>query len=207
MLNKSGSNMKKRKMFVSAVIVAMGLLGAKSVYGIGIGAYVKNSRGSADFEDASSGGTSSVDTKSSGVAFVFDTNVSKRKIFNYRGAIEIDAIKYNQVTLDKYSLVHDFGFRVFNNEYVLVWVGPEVSFSIQNGSSGGDWSGGGVDAGAVVGINVYLDKSVSFIVKGGAVYSSYTLDREDEFRNINTYYVDGSSTFLNFGLIVRFNEL
>ncbi len=100
--------MKKRKIFASAVIVAMGLFGAKSVYGVGIGGYVMSASGTADFEDASLGWTSSTDTKSSGLAFVFDTNISKRKIFNYRGAIEIDVIKYDQLKLDKVSLVHDF---------------------------------------------------------------------------------------------------
>ncbi len=75
-------------------------------------------------------------------------------------------------------------------------------FSIQNGTSGGlVWRR--LDSGVVVGINIHSDDSTSFVAKGGAVFSSYTLERKDEFKNVNTYYVDGSSIFVNFGFIVR----
>lgn len=195
--------MKKRELLAGAVIVAMELLGAKNVYGFGIGGYKMSASGSAD---SSPEGIFSSNTKESGTAFVFDSNLSKNKDINWRLGVELaKKIEYGKFSMVNPTIVGDLGYRIFSNDAVRVWVGPEVAVSYQDGYENTDnyWYGKGVGVGAVVGFNINLGDVVSFIVNGGVRRSVYWIDKK---ASASSYRISHSSNYVNVGLMFRFRE-
>ena len=109
---------------------------------------------------------------STGLGFVFDTNIGKDKDFSYRLNLE-----YSLADLDdssrlysssfskhKYSIVNTFGFSVYHSRYVRFWAGPRLNFQYEHVSSSSNirnQNSYGIGLGIATGLNVHLGPKVS----------------------------------------------
>ena len=175
---------------------------------IGLGIYATGGGGTADLTEDWEEDTdwsrldTDGDTRYFGGGFVLDTNVAKDRVFNYRLNVGYEGAKYeadkiiNEVTdenltdaIDNYEIdmnrfVFDntFGFGVFRNRSVRIWLGPQVRFGYITGE--GDYKingetrrldlwGGIAGIGAVGGANIHAGDTVSLGVDIGYRYSGY----------------------------------
>jgi hypothetical protein len=83
-----------------------------------------------------------------GSGIIFDSAVGSGRVFNYRlnlgverGDYKIDAL-YPEINAPMLSgsfetkgwfMSHDFGFRVFENSAIRLWLGPEIRYSKTEG--------------------------------------------------------------------------
>lgn len=177
-------------------------------YAVGLGLYVSQGSGDADFDGTYS--NFSADTEQSAIGFTFDTNLSKNRVFNYRLGVEKGTLKFNQFEVDEVAVTNDFGFSLVREDNLRIWIGPElrISFQDKQESSGWEYSGVGVGVGPVIGLNWHLGQNgPSLIAKAGALGSSYVLDVTEPSGWLNdSYTITQDSVFMNFGITFRINE-
>ncbi len=116
--------------------------------------------------------TSKTDYKeSAGIGFVFDTNVQKDKLFNYRLGVEF----LNRVVQDvngtactdncdyglRVNIVNTFGFGIVRNENIRVWVGPRINIAYNSDNGNASRTELELGIAPVIGINVNLGKVIS----------------------------------------------
>lgn len=115
------------------------------------------------------------------VGVVYDTNVGRDAIFNYRLGISYQGMKAKSSTgrfdLEGVSIENDFGFSLVRNETARFWVGPEVKVEHLEGTETfmgyRDHMGVlGVGLGPVAGLNLRLGDDISLIAKGGYIFQS-----------------------------------
>lgn len=111
--------------------------------------------------------------ESFGVGFVFDTNVQKKRLFNYRLGIEVlergardrndKPCQNGCETGTRVNAVHTFGFGIIRNENLRLWVGPRVNFAFTSNSGNDSYSTYEMEAGIApaVGFNLVLNRRVS----------------------------------------------
>ncbi len=180
-------------------------------YAVGVGLYVSQGSGDADFDGTYS--NFSADTEQSAIGFTFDTNLSKNRLFNYRLGVEKGTLKFKnfgQFEVDEVAITNDFGFSMVREDNLRIWIGPElrISFQDKQESSGWEYSGVGVGLGPVVGLNWHLGQNgPSLIAKAGVLGSSYAMDVTDPSGwLVDTYTITQNSVFMNFGITFRINE-
>lgn len=109
---------------------------------------------------------------SSGLGFVFDTNIGKDRDFSYRLNLEYtlaeleesDRLLFDSGSKHKYNIVNTFGFSVYHSRYIRLWAGPRVNVQYQHLSSSADiqnQNSYGVGIGVATGLNVHLGSKVS----------------------------------------------
>ena len=115
------------------------------------------------------------------IGAIYDTNVGRDAIFNYRLGVSYQTMKASSSTgrfdLEGIGFENDFGFSLVRNERVRFWAGPEVKVEFLEGSEtyadykdhANVWSLG---LGPVVGVNYRLNDDVSFVVKGGFLFQT-----------------------------------
>ncbi|MGB6019005.1 MAG: hypothetical protein WBF77_05360 [Sulfurimonadaceae bacterium] len=152
-----------------------------------------------------------------GLGFVFDTNIGKNKIFNYRlnleySLAEIDSSSRpysNSFSKHKYNIVNTFGFGVVTERYVRFWVGPRLNIQYEHASGSSSiqtQNSYGVGLAAAAGLNVILGQKVSLafdvdyhgaLMFGGEDYKVY----DGVTTGDTTYYTAYAGT--NKGLTAR----
>ena len=109
---------------------------------------------------------------STGLGFVFDTNIGKPKDFGYRLNLEysyadIDSSSrdlYSDFSKHKYSVINTFGFALHRSENMRFWVGPRVLLQLEYISSGSNIRSQrnyGAGIAFATGINVNVAKKIS----------------------------------------------
>lgn len=138
------------------------------------------------------------------IGVIYDTNVGRDAIFNYRLGISYQDLKARssegRFRLEGVSIENDFGFSLVRSEALRLWVGPELKIEYLEGNN--ETATGyqdhmgvlGVGVGPVAGVNYRLGNDVSLTVKGGYLFQEgVRLFSEWEERY----------GFLNIGLIFR----
>ncbi len=177
----------------------------------GFGLYAVQGAGDADFTGYYYNDIS-MDTEQSAFGLVFDTNLSKNRVFNYRLGIERGTTSYknaDEVKLDENAITHDFGFALVREENLRAWIGPELRVAIQSGqdSSGNDWNGGSLGLGPAVGMNWNLRHGLTLFAKASLIFSYGFMDIDDYGGWFHeSYDVSQRSVFMNFGVAFRFKE-
>ncbi len=214
--------MKMRFLFVLFLLTVTGfLLAPVHSYAVGLGPYIEHTSGSGEFDDEY-GASIDIDTK--GFGFVFDSNVTKRDLFNYRlhiGYSDLD-IPYG---FDGYriSIDNTFGFGIIKNENFRWWIGPHLHLSYSNWDTpiGGSYYEEdsvdffGVGTGVVTGMNFNLPRVVSICPELGLRYQYNASDTYEETRYSSSgyYYYDEQDYsydewvfFLKVNLLFRLGE-
>jgi hypothetical protein len=153
---------------------------------------------------------------------IFDTNMARNSIFNYRLnlGLEFSNISFTDpstsefVTMEVWKLVFEntFGFGIMRTEMYRLWVGPQVGIgigfepSVLNNSgyysSSSDFFEMDVHAGFVVGLNVHLGDALSICGDAGVRLHSNTMD-------VRSYDFSGAilDAFANVGLVLKANDV
>lgn len=163
------------------------------------------------------------DVKKRGAGFIFDTAVSSDRVFNYRlnlglerNEYEIDDIYNNPGISGKFEtsgwfMSHDFGFRIYNNRTVRVWMGPEVRLASVKGElkNNKDYEIDFVSfgLGPVLGLNINPGANISIVFKIGALLERNWGDLEDRSTGVD-WNIDseGNYSFASAGFLFRFGE-
>lgn len=177
---------------------------------IGLGADVLAGFGRLKKTDDSLYGGSSTTTRLSesrlGVGVIYDTNVGQQQLFNYRLGISYQRMKANttveNIDLHGVTCDNDFGFRLFSDNDLRLWAGPEVKVEYLEGKSvsagyRSHTSGLAVGVAPVVGLNLHLNSDLSLSLKGGYMF----LEGARIFTEWQERY-----GFFSLGLIYRLGE-
>jgi len=166
------------------------------------------------------------DIKKKGAGFVLDTAVSSDRVFNYRlnlgwerNEYKIDDVYkyiihpdiYGKFETSGWFMSHDFGFRIFNNSKVRIWMGPQVRLSSTKGELKSnknyeiDFISFGV--GPVLGLNIHITSSMSILFKAGMLFERNWGELENR-SNHDDWKIDseGEYSFASAGLLFRFGE-
>lgn len=144
---------------------------------------------------------------------MLDSAVANDRVFNYRLNIGV----YNwseefeddsEFDLTGFMMSHDFGFGVFRNKYVRLWLGPEIRFAFGTGdedeNDGYDVEIVSFGVGPVLGLNLHFGPVVSLGLKSGYLFEGVA-GNADGFDSIDFH---GSDTmyFFTLSLIFRIND-
>jgi len=157
---------------------------------------------------------------STGLGFVFDTNIGKDKEFSYRldfeySLAELDdssRLLSSNLLKHKYSIVNTFGFSVYHSRYVRFWAGPRLIVQYEHISSSSNISSQnsyGLGMGIATGVNVHLGPKVSL---GADIdyHGVLMFGGEHYYLNNETYYsvIGGSNkgSTARLYLLLRFGE-
>jgi hypothetical protein len=190
------------------LVVVLAIFWTTQVHATGLGFTV----GVGD-EEWENDALNSGDRDISNVGFVVDTAVARSEVFNYRFTFlkEENNASGGRLDMRGYAMTHDFGFAVYRNKLVRLWLGPELKASYYEDltlSNGADVSGDvlGLSAGPAIGVNINLPQVVSFSFS--AAYHLIGSYAGNSSSNNSTQDVDADSNGLYFtlGLIFRINE-
>ena len=153
--------MSKMKSLLMAALIVTPL----SIYADGMGLYVPVSFGDTETRNYDNG---SIDVSyDSGIGFgiTYDSNLGEGHLYNYRLAIEYmdqDVSNANTITKTEYNIIQTFGFGVYNNEHVRVFVGPQLHLKTAMHSFNGQTDSSDIQVGiglaGVVGVNYSFNK-------------------------------------------------
>jgi hypothetical protein len=203
------------------IITAIGMLAfSDSTRAGGFGFYVQAGGGNAEWEADDLRGDFDFETDAghAGLGVVYDSNVSRNTLFNYRASLGYESVVHDpdngwdDIKLNSYVLDQDFGFGLYRTTDMRFWIGPELRISYSQGSPEDDddlefklW---GFGVGPVAGINFHMSRKVSLCLKAGLLAISYAGELEDDRDRINdeTYVMSQGYAFFNFSLLFRFGE-
>ncbi|GMR18832.1 MAG: hypothetical protein BMS9Abin33_1277 [Gammaproteobacteria bacterium] len=147
--------------------------------------------------------------------FVLDTAVARNALFNYRFSFVAEKNSADRAGLDMkgVAMTHDFGFALFRNKAVRVWLGPRVKVSYFNditqtlSSSSTDGNVVGIGFGPVFGINIHLPEVASFSITAGTLRGGYVGEYETSpVYTFNDLDVDSRGGFVNFSVLFRIRD-
>jgi len=135
----------------------------------------------------------------SGFGLVLDSNIGKNKLYNWRLNLESNKIKTESgYKYDKSSIINTFGFSLFRNKRVRVFMGPRLEFGFM---SEDNWDGIEFAISPTVGVNVHLGSVVSL-----GLDMDYKIDGlSTSTRSYDNYYSDRDETLS--GMTTRFYVL
>lgn len=211
-----GYNKKYNKKMYGVIVALASMLWVSELFAFGMGVAFMNGSETweDDFSSINNGGR---DVSSFGM--VLDTNIAKNSLFNYRLTIAMEDNEDsdgNSLNLEGLAFTHDFGFAVYRNNVVKLWLGPQVKFGfydtvINNSARDADGAAIGWGFGPVIGINVHLPKVVTFSASlayhvVGVYVGEYDLYTNNGayigLRDIEADY--SGSTYLNLSVLFRF---
>jgi len=166
-----------------------------------------------------------------GGGFVFDTNLSQDRLFNYRlnvglgwVAIQPDS-KYDDLVDAPggvaFEIINTFGFGIVRTSTLRLWLGPQIGFRYVNidtqiqgnayyGESDFDIDRYIFICGAVVGLNINLEQNFTIGVDGGFRFNSgITYGRfvsDYDYYETDAYTTYGPEGYFNVSFMFRFNE-
>jgi len=206
--------MKKMKnLLLSALIVAPITASAS-----GMGVYIPFTPSQSDTVSLGSSSTEYTRNFNSGAGFgvAFDSNIGKDKLYNYRLGLEYGSADFSdnpELTKSTFNVVNTFGFGVYRNSRVRLWVGPRlnIQFSKYAHSTNPNYGGGefGIGIAAATGINVSLGRVVSLaadidyrnaVVAGSHDYTSTYGTSSSSYSGVN------SGVTARFYVLFKFGE-
>jgi hypothetical protein len=119
--------MKKivKKSLLLVMIVPLGL----NAFGMGVSVPFYSN---VQHEQSSGYGTQWEEEGLSGYGLVLDSNIGKNKLYNYRLNIESNRIKVvDGIEYDKTAIVNTFGFALYRNKRVRVFMGPRLNIGFE----------------------------------------------------------------------------
>jgi len=158
------------------------------------------------------------DTEHTGYGFVLDTAIAKNKLFNYRLNLGMEEFtseggdNSTEYEFDSFVIDNTFGFAVFKNKLVRLWVGPQIRVSFSDGKIKGtddfDISLFGFGIGPVFGANFNLGKVFTPAVTIGYRYTGYAGTGENKISSYECDYTISESTlFVNIALLFRMGDM
>jgi len=157
---------------------------------------------------------------------VFDTHVRRDRYLGYRLTVRREKNYGGKIDMKGLSATHDLTLGVIRTKSMRVWVGPELKLTFYNdltlntnedvvyNSSDGIGESGlgdvwGFGFGPVVGLNIHLEKLVSFTVSAAALATSYTGDTDystSDGKQYGDLHVNSLGLYLSAGIIFRIKE-
>ena len=182
-----------KKSLLSSLVVGCIILFSSTLFAGGLGIAFPFGFGTTDYD------WYEADANHFGINFVFDTNVAKRSVFNYRlnAGVEFFNHEYEQYYDDGYFSYynyysheglrivtdHTFGFGIVKSSVVRLWIGPNVRFGFLAGDEAGLTIGGGLTA---LGLNFNFGRVFTLGLEAGYLFNAdLYFDSIDE---IDTYY-------------------
>ena len=164
-----GFKMNAIRLFLLTLAVAALFAPVQDARATGLGLYFEYGNVFGGQLDQTIGGDLDFDEDQFGGGFSVDTNVAADRLFNYRLDVGYHRVEGEYGTfgdLDGNGLVlhNSFGFGVFRNHRVRVWLGPAVRLNFDSFDDVpiyGDVFKFGVGVGPEVGINLHTEDSLS----------------------------------------------
>jgi len=159
------------------------------------------------------------DTEHTGYGFVLDTAVAKNKLFNYRLNLGMEEFTHKkgdsntEYEFDSFVIDNTFGFAVFKNKLVRLWLGPQIRVSFSDGelkNSDRDISLFGFGIGPVFGANFNLGKVFTPAVTIGYRYTGYAGTGENKTSSSSSEYdytISETTLFFNVALLFRMGDM
>lgn len=212
--------MKTNNYMSGGVIAAILTLFSSGVFALGLG--VTSGSGTEEWTDTSDSTYYNIynddgDRKISNFGFVLDTNVARDRTFNYRFSLmtEDNDADGTGLNMSGISMTHDWGFALFRNRNVRLWMGPRLRIAVYDEFEQNGWTAddGGLltfGLGPVIGINVHLPKVVTFSLTAAYLSGFYSGDYDltpSYGSTINEdVEVDSDGVYLNASLIFRIRD-
>jgi hypothetical protein len=211
-----------RKIFIIAFALIVISLATTSAHASGLGVYLNGGFGDSDIETGpywwSVTNTYDSDLEVLSGGLVFDTNLSKDRIFNYR--LELGRGTYTwqdfpagmETELNQTVMTHDFGFGILRNKAVRLWLGPEIRISrINDEVDGVEYDMIGFGVGLAIGLNINLRGPITIGLKASlmdqVMNGDFTYD--DPITGLTTtddISTDDYLTLVTAAFIFRFGE-
>jgi len=99
-----------------------------------------------------------------GIGLAFTSNLGKEDMFAYTLGLEYTNPKFEhfQDSSTKFGVINTFGFAVYDNEMIKLWIGPRLNLGYESYDSNGySYSGLEIGIAPAAGINVNLPGNVS----------------------------------------------
>ena len=194
----------KRSLMLFMVILSVLILKNSSIAG-GLGIAIPFGFGSTDYD------LYQADASKFGVNFIFDTNVAKKSLFNYRLNAGVEFFSHEYSMTDDYGYLysytehnegirivtdHTFGFGIVKSSVVRLWMGPNVRVGFVAADESGICLGAGITA---LGLNFNFGPVFTLGLEVGyQYYADLYFDDvvSNEYEDYSDYY-QGSSTGLN----------
>jgi len=191
------------------------------LHAIGLGVYIPISFLNTEkvkehvYEDTSSYRERDVRYKPSiGIGFLFDTNIEKDNVFNYRFNFEYvnqqisdDSQETKRPEQWRYNLSHTIGLALYRSHNVRVWVGNKINYSIYNVIDGyGEQINVIIFAYIipVIGLNYHYNDSLSLGVDMD--YQVATSDPSFFGSERSAYHSNTRLLTMRFSIIYKFND-
>lgn len=198
--NDCSSKLKKKKVLIACGCVALMFTHINaSAKGFGIYGSTTNS-GDADWDNwnNSSSVTTGIDRKEYG--FVFDTAVAKDKIYNYRLQVGHVEASYYGIKYSGETIINTFGFGIVRTQDLRIWLGPQIGMRVLKSKTQAS-DNGGIEYGAVIGMNYHVSPSISLTAEAGRRFSLATVNGAG-----SDYDLKEQRNFVNLGVMYRFND-
>jgi hypothetical protein len=228
--------MKSLRSFSKVLLITAALLSASHAFAAGVGPYITGTYGIMkwNYEPDSLSAEQipyESDIRKIGLGLLFDTNVSKDRLFNYRLNLGLDYISINNNKRSKtetyyqaynipaelndrncigFHANNSFGFGLYRTESYRIWVGPQVGFGFyyddkdkSNITKSPFWNYFFM-AGIASGINMHIAESYSLAIDCGFRYTLNVGGNDDEF----PAFINGKGyeAFITMSAILRFND-
>ncbi len=167
------------------------------------------------------------DDENNSLGFVLDTALASNSLFNYRLNLGYGDWKWKtkaggRLKLDAYTVDNTFGFSMFRNKHVRLWIGPQLRFCVLEGKyidrfgdQDADWKYSYVGFGfaPVIGLNYNPGDFFTASITMGYRFMKYYGD--DDYRGNNRYYDSGYEAkyendekqfFMNISFFFRIND-
>ena len=194
-----------KKFIFSMYVFCFTALFSSSLFAAGLGIAFPYGTGTTDYD------IYEADASHFGINFVFDTNVAKQSVFNYRlnFGVEFYNHEYDYSGYDYYygysyygsgsvegvKIVtdHNFGFGILKSRVVRLWLGPNVRVGFITGDDTGITLGAGLTA---LGLNLNFGPVFTLGLEAGYAFSA-DLYFDDVIYEYNGYYDESSNAGLN----------
>lgn len=202
--------MKIDRLIQSTFLIVLLAWGSSS-FAIGLG--FTSVSGSETWDNNNTSGSTDHDVDAKG--FMFDTNVAKNRLFNYRFTYQNEENKQSNgdFKFKGYTIANDFGFGAFRNQWVRLWIGPRFTTTAYDKVTIGGVTRGtdvvGIAYGPVIGINVNFPQVVSLSVTTGRMIGGGYVGNIDNFSGTGSSIfgddvdVDVTGSFINISVVFR----
>ncbi|MFZ5572258.1 MAG: hypothetical protein ACOZF0_17810 [Thermodesulfobacteriota bacterium] len=161
------------------------------------------------------------------IGFVLDTALARNVPFNYRLNLGYGEWKWKnesggKLELDTYTMDHTFGFRLYQDRLIRLWIGPQLRLSVSEGdfidSSGVkdrdyEYSYVGIGVAPVIGVNFNPGDHITASLTIGYRFMRYYGD--DDYKGgpdadydyyESKYENDEKQVFMNLAFFFRLND-
>ena len=204
-----------RKIYVFIMLVGLLVIISHSLRAAGLGIAFRYGVGSVDY-DLYDG-----DASHFGINFVFDSNVAKNSVFNYRLNAGVEFFEHSYDATYDYGYLyteteynegiriitdHTFGFGIVKSRVVRLWLGPNIRFGFVSADEAGLCVGAGLTA---LGLNFNFGPVFTLGVEAGyQFYADLYFDDVVSNEYVEDYYLyEGSSSGANNMFVLKISIL